>query len=122
MPKGYHMKIALDFDGTYTEDPIFWHLFLKNAAMRNHDVYIVTFRTPQMSDKRLQDLQAAGVPVFYTSRTPKMKYMQDLGIPIDVWIDDNPGLIVNESDWTEEQVKNWEEEWAKSTNYTSSDR
>ena len=40
------MKIALDYDDTYTQDPELWLRFVKDALERNHDVRVVTMRFP----------------------------------------------------------------------------
>lgn len=90
------MKIALDYDGTYTEDPYLWDIFITKALLRNHEIFFVTFRPedcPIDYDKGLID-------VYYTSAVPKKFYMDHKGIKVDVWIDDNPDLIINHSDWS----------------------
>jgi hypothetical protein len=40
------MKIALDYDGTYTVDPQFWEDFITLAKVRGHEVVCVTKRGP----------------------------------------------------------------------------
>lgn len=90
------MKIALDFDGTYTEDPDMWCGFIDLAKETGHDVYIVTFRHPNQSHQMLDWLnQGYTKGVFYTSGNSKRKFMDERGIAIDVWIDDQPELIVD---------------------------
>ena len=37
------MKIALDYDGTFTEDSGLWCRFIDEATV-NHQVYLVTYR------------------------------------------------------------------------------
>lgn len=107
------MKIALDFDGTYTEDTTLWDVFISRAQERGHVVYIVTFRSPDMRNPLMDRLyNSLGVPILFTSRTAKRDYALKYGIDFDVWIDDQPELIVNGSDWSDEEV----EEWRKQTN------
>ncbi len=102
------MKIALDYDGTFTEDSGLWCRFIDEATV-NHQVYLVTYRgmdTPinHIHGKFLSDL---GVSIYYTDGVAKRKYMEGRGIKIDVWIDDCPDLIVSESEWTPEQRTVW---------------
>lgn len=83
------MKIALDYDNTYTKDPKLWNYFIDDAQLKDHEVMIVTYRSPDMKiDHELE------IPVFYTSFFAKRKYMEDQGIKIDVWIDDWPESIL----------------------------
>lgn len=73
------MKIALDYDGTYTRDPEFWKVFIMSARIRGHEIAIVTMRFPE------EKLDAGDLEVIYTSRQAKARHYQ-----ADVWIDDMP--------------------------------
>ena len=86
------MNIALDYDGTYTEDPVMWADFIKMAKNRGHRVYIVTCRSNKNPvDKIAEDLVNK---VFYTNYQAKRAYMIDMQkIRVDVWIDDNPEVV-----------------------------
>jgi hypothetical protein len=83
------VKIALDYDDTYTKDPIFWNEFLLSAKDHSHDVMIVTYRSTDMPIDH-----NPGIPVFYTGWKAKREFMEKHGIKIDVWIDDTPELIL----------------------------
>lgn len=111
------MKIALDYDGTFTEDPGMWLRFIDDATRLHsndnrlscHQVYLVTYRgedTPInfIHDEALCDL---GASVYYTNGIAKRRYMEERDIGIDVWIDDNPDLIVHETEWTPEERLAW---------------
>lgn len=76
------MKIALDFDNTFTADPELWTQFITAARMRGHEVAIVTSRRPSMAPT------ATGIDVICCSFTAKRKHYQ-----ADVWIDDDPKHI-----------------------------
>jgi hypothetical protein len=76
------MKIALDFDNTFTRDPDFWVAFVNMARGRGHDVSIVTSRYPNCP------VPITGVEVIYCGFTAKRKHFQ-----ADVWIDDDPKHI-----------------------------
>lgn len=83
------MKIALDYDDTFTKDPIFWREFIDQVQLNDHEVMIVTYR-----DKDLPIDHELPIPVFYTGYFAKRQYMKEQGIDIDVWIDDWPESIL----------------------------
>lgn len=96
------MNIALDYDETYTKDPIMWQKFIDLVQLSGHDIMIVTYRDPSLTldhDPK--------IPVYFTSYKAKRTYMENKGIQIDVWIDDSPETIVGNSEWTDEQRKEW---------------
>jgi hypothetical protein len=89
------MNIGLDFDDTYTRDPIAWNEFIRIFVSRGHTIYCTTFRFPEQSQ---QVYDSIGKVIghkncYFTSYNAKRKYMQSKGIMIDVWIDDMPMLI-----------------------------
>lgn len=103
------MKIALDYDETYTKDPAFWKVFVDMAQLRGHEIMIVTFRDPGLPIDH-----DPGIPVYYTSYVAKRNYMKfEQGIFIDVWIDDTPDTIVEDSDWTSADRERWKEKHYK---------
>lgn len=89
------MNIALDYDGTYTEDPNLWLRFVLDAQACGHGVYVVTMRYPSECEDGMFDhrLKALGVPVVSTSRQAKAAACEALGIEIHVWIDDHPRAV-----------------------------
>lgn len=84
------MRIALDYDGTYTRDPQLWDQFIGSCAGAGHELVCVTMRYPE---------EAISPPceVVYTSREAKLPFMVALGRKPDVWIDDNPHWIFERS-------------------------
>lgn len=82
------MKIALDYDGTYTRDHELWDTFAHNAIANGHDVKIVSMRSPD------QPIPDVGLPVIYTSCIGKLRYLAVGGWIPDVWIDDKPQWIL----------------------------
>lgn len=76
------MLIALDYDGTYTADPVLWDSFIAKAKERGHKVKIATMRHPS------EPIPDIGLDVVYTSRKAKFGCM-----PADIWIDDNPQYL-----------------------------
>jgi|HubBroStandDraft_2_1064218.scaffolds.fasta_scaffold674890_2 hypothetical protein len=81
------MKIALDYDGTYTRDHKFWRAFATNAIAAGHDVRVVTQRYPE------EEVPDVGVLVVYTHRVPKRIHLATAGWLPDIWIDDHPEWI-----------------------------
>lgn len=82
------MKIALDYDGTYTADPELWEEFARLAIARGHSVTIVTLRTPA---EKVHTYFTDAVPVVYCSRTAKRNHFI-----ADIWIDDSPRWITED--------------------------
>lgn len=85
------MKIALDYDHTYTADPLLWHNFVMAARQHQHDVRIVTFRLEKREGGNQDILDAAsilGIPVIFCNGEPKASVWD-----ADIWIDDAPQMI-----------------------------
>lgn len=80
------MLISLDYDKTYTTDPSLWNDFIVTAKKRGHTVKIVTMRRPE------ETIAEAPVDVVYTSRKAKASV-----IKADIWIDDSPSWIYQDS-------------------------
>ena len=86
------MKIALDYDGTYTKDPQLWDQFIALARKREHEVIIVTQR---IKDEEYEQITMNySIPIHYTARRPKIWSKLD----VDIWIDNNPYDIVGYPD------------------------
>lgn len=90
------MIIALDFDDTYTADPSLWDTFISECLSRSHRVLIVTCRhgTEESREVVLENL-GLDVPVYYTGHAPKRWFMEQLGVKVDIWIDDRPEFVVH---------------------------
>ena len=99
------MKISLDYDDTYTKDPLFWNRFISLCTGSGHEVMIVTYR-----DEGLPINHELDIPVFYTAYKSKRKFMENAGHPIDVWIDDSPETIHRDSDWNDDDRERWRQE------------
>lgn len=93
------MNIALDYDGTYTNDPNLWLRFILDCQAAGHSVWIVTMRYPSECGEDMFDQRIKGllVPVVATSRTAKKEFCRKLGIVIHVWIDDHPEAVLNDA-------------------------
>lgn len=80
------MRIALDYDGTYTADPAFWGAVKALAEERGHEMFFVTKRGE--SNKGFLDV--AGWQAHHADRIAKMRFCREEGIRVDIWIDDDP--------------------------------
>jgi hypothetical protein len=92
------LNIALDYDGTYTEDPELWDMFIRKAREKGHKVYIVTMRcetTPGEYDEVKHYLDDKVDGMIFTNRKAKAKFCWiERGMSFDIWIDDNPQWVV----------------------------
>jgi len=84
------MIIALDFDNTYTLNPKMWDKVLE-TFVEYATIYIVTSRSP---DIPIDYLPKYCADVVYCSFKPKLDVMEELGIPVNIWIDDDPLYII----------------------------
>lgn len=103
------VTFALDFDNTYTRTPQLWDMFISEARKSGNRVFIVTYRDEKLDrDDRLDILEKVHlVPVFYTSGVAKRFFMQRAGLNIDVWIDDRPETIFENSPITIDGLAEW---------------
>lgn len=91
------MIISIDYDDTYTKDPLLWNLFAQQAMERGHKVYCISARSEQhMDDPKMTIGRVIGVEnCFGTNLRPKRASMLETHkIRVDVWIDDMPEMIV----------------------------
>lgn len=92
------MHFNLDYDSTFTGDPILWWNWAYTAHKRDHKIYCISQRTD--NEKNRLELRLALPPIVelhLTSHTAKKQYAADHSIKIDVWIEDNP-IAIFESD------------------------
>lgn len=89
------MKIGIDFDGTITRDPNMWLALMLTMRDRFRcEVFIVTWRFDHEWPYHFDMFTEHGFKVYFTGRQAKKTYMENAGIWIDIWIDDNPAAII----------------------------
>jgi DNA-binding LacI/PurR family transcriptional regulator len=87
------MKIALDFDGTFTADPQLWRRFCAYARNAGHEVRIVSMRCEQGREE-IEQMAGPWVDgIICTATKPKRRFAHALGSDPHVWIDDCPDSI-----------------------------
>jgi len=92
------MIICIDFDGTYTADPILWNHFIETAKSHGHDVVCATMRYPTENDPIETLLEGRVSEIIYTCRKAKKEYVTThLGKKPDIWIDDNPDWLYEDA-------------------------
>lgn len=109
------MKFALDFDKTYNADYALWDRFIRMATDAGHEVRIVTARderkdlTPELRMAlTVAEFNGAG-PAIFTRGIAKAWYCLHFGegfVP-DVWIDDKPVNILNNSTTSPDDLDAW---------------
>lgn len=91
------MNISLDYDNTYTRDPILWNVFVANAIGLGHKVYCVTMRSHKEAVQVYHDLTGKVTDIYCTNRQAKKDFMFEQGIAIDVWIDDMRYFVLEDA-------------------------
>jgi DNA-binding LacI/PurR family transcriptional regulator len=93
------MILSLDYDDTYTRDPVLWDAFIYNARARGHTVLVVTMRydVPHEADPVRKALTHKVDGFFFTGRKAKRPFMASKGVNVSVWIDDQPGWILTDA-------------------------
>ena len=90
--------IALDYDGTYTDNPIFWDQVVKIANENNQPLIVVTARHGDQAEVVVR--QFPYNKVYYTSGMAKKKFlkMHGYGKKGIIWIDNNVKAVLKNDD------------------------
>lgn len=89
------MLIALDFDETYTADPLLFTAFVAMAQKAGHSVVVATMRHEEEGSDVRSEL--GWLPIYFTGRKAKRPFLAAAGVHPDIWIDDNPAWIVQDA-------------------------
>lgn len=93
------LVIAIDFDDTFTADPVLWADFISQALLRGHRVYCVTARRDD--EENLEQLQETfatydlSIPIVFCNMGSKLWTMEQRGVKVNIWIDDAPHSLVH---------------------------
>lgn len=89
--------IGLDYDNTYTDDPVLFGEFIKLAQSRGHIVFVTTAR----NHDNIKDIQNAlpELEIIASAGGPKRPATNAYGVSIDIWIDDMPEIIPGHDEW-----------------------
>lgn len=96
-----YMRISIDYDNTYTTDPLLWNWFAQEAMARGHEVYCVSYRQEKDMDEPRATIGRLIVVgnCYGTGGQQKKEFMSKKGIAIDIWVDDMPDTIVGHVNW-----------------------
>lgn len=93
------VKIAVDYDNTYTLDRSKWKELIFLMKSFGWDVRIFTYRFPDGNEHDLEpDLRELDIEVIYCSGKQKAHIAEAIGWVPDVWMDDSPETIVSYKD------------------------
>lgn len=102
------LTIALDYDKTYDADNFMWDSFIALAESHGHKVVLVAFRDENYDKTPLLLELEKNIEVYYTGGVAKRWWCQHFGPgEIDIWIDDNPHSITDNSKFTPEALAEW---------------
>lgn len=88
------MLIAIDFDGTFAEDPKAFTQVAFQFLKSGHNVVTVTSRRRTLENE--QHMREAGItwPILFAPHDkPKKRAAIEAGWNVDVWVDDQPHMI-----------------------------
>lgn len=93
------LTIAIDYDDTFTADPIMWRRVIAEIHAAGHRVICVSARRNEIGHRQeLEQSLPDGVAVLLSYDCPKRLYTQHEGIEVDIWIDDMPESIPTKRD------------------------
>jgi hypothetical protein len=94
------MIIALDYDETYTADKDLWDEFISQSVHRGHEVVLATYRHPVHDyNTDFDHLKNMAIKCYFTDGKAKKQFLEDLGVTVNVWIDDRPKTVYEDSAW-----------------------
>lgn len=85
-------NIAIDYDDTLSLNILMWQKIIDLFNSFGFIIYVVTYRDSSQFDDiyRFNFVK----DYIYTSAKAKKQYCKDMGIDIDIWIDDCPESII----------------------------
>lgn len=96
--------ISLDWDDTFTRSPRLWEAFVRTLAYEKVGarLIIVTMRREDEGDILKEWAQAVNtsidleypIEIYFTGRKAKKPFMENLGVKVDIWVDDMPEWIL----------------------------
>ena len=93
------LTIAVDYDMTFTAEPFLVSEFSSLIKKCGPRAIMVTAR--QESEESIDEINAAldhwncQLPVIFTNRGSKLRHMENLDVKVDIWLDDDPKVLVN---------------------------
>jgi isopentenyl diphosphate isomerase/L-lactate dehydrogenase-like FMN-dependent dehydrogenase len=92
-PSVMPLRIAIDFDQTYTRAPEMWDKII--AIMKNHGHKVMCVTARQQTEENREEVKIPGVFTYFTGLQAKEKFLRDTyDVRVDIWIDDEPKYIL----------------------------
>ncbi len=85
------MRIAIDYDRTYTRDPDFWDVVIAAGEARGHEFVCITNRPCAPGVTKSERVPA--IRILPAGDQFKDDAARAAGLRVDIWIDDMPGSI-----------------------------
>jgi hypothetical protein len=108
------LLICLDYDKTYDRAPPLWDGFIELCSFLGHTVILATYRDERMDNTDLLLDLSKRIPVYYTRGVAKKwwieQFAEEAHAHPDIWIDDNPQAIFENSRLSREGLIKWREE------------
>lgn len=105
------MLIALDYDHTYDRAPDLWKKFIDLFENEEHTVILATYRDDRFDKTPLLEELEKIIPVYYTRGVAKKFWLEHFApaehSSPDIWIDDRPEAILNNSGLNKEGLSEW---------------
>jgi len=86
------MIVAIDYDDTISLNHNLWQEVINTFNSFGAKVYVVTYR----ESTRFQDMKIPEgvIDTVFTNAQAKREYCEEMGIDIDIWIDDSPESVI----------------------------
>ena len=103
------LNISLDYDNTYTADPKGMKALIRCLQSSGHTVFCVTMRHAEIDwNEDFKELKEKyDVETIFCDGRAKRKVTQDRNIGIDIWIDDTPKGVDEDSPFTGQELLDW---------------
>jgi hypothetical protein len=88
------MVIGIDFDGTFTSDPVMFREIVRVMRAFGHTPIMVTQRCIEHAAEIRAIVQIPDLHIVYASGQSKESAAQLAGFTIQFWVDDNPVSVV----------------------------
>lgn len=92
------MILSIDYDDTYTRDPLFFNWIAQEAIDRGHDVWCVSARHQSHmieAEDTIGRVIGSDKCLGTNGKAKRDTLFKERGVYADVWIDDMPDTVIN---------------------------
>ncbi len=89
-----NLLFAIDFDGTWNEDPILFGEFYDMLTEYGHGCILVTQRSEEWNPE-IREVIGDEVEILNCPGSPKVMATIAAGYSVDIWIENNPHAFFN---------------------------